>query len=550
MNKFKMDLNRKIEIFKIWFYWISGSNYFYWKFAKLQNEEIMREIDIGMYSFRDLHEIARSVLYELENLTCCYTYKETNFKDNRMSIEDDMCWQPDILTRSVCSKYLDNVKVIVENGINLENAYPHKELKSALHWAFYADNIKIFKCLIKNGCFLNENDIFYDPKYKKNFRFSILLYVLKNKSKFKNFDYFFENLKFDDFHFMYKQNIYEHLNEQDIVEMYEDMFEFGFNINEKLLVISHYKYIFHFYLSKGLNDFMYSQLFVCIYQNGIKPNLINYLVGKYASIYGMDAARNEIVQIISLSESTYHLNLYFYMEVELRTSNLIMILKILFPYLNRSSIIDLRQTLNKPFRNFANFHFMFYFNDTVSPLIENESNTKNYLFRRKYFQIFNILIKYCAFKETCFDDTLYFIYLATFDFHQEMDNQNFKKSLEFFVLYVLYFIENGILNTDYILNWVNNKIIDNSSISTDKQLFISKLVGLICEKYNKTPKRLIKLCRQKIRNTIQIITDEDINKLDLPKELNSYLKNTILLNENYFHSYYGYLVNCANELLK
>ena len=90
INKFKMDLNRKIEIFKIWFYWISGSNYLYWKFAKVKKEEIMREIDVGMYSFRNMHEIARSILYELENLTCCYTYKETNFKDNGISIEDDI----------------------------------------------------------------------------------------------------------------------------------------------------------------------------------------------------------------------------------------------------------------------------------------------------------------------------------------------------------------------------------------------------------------------------------------------------------------------------
>ena len=37
-NKFKMDKTRKIEIFKIWFYWTSGSNYSYWQYAKEKNK--------------------------------------------------------------------------------------------------------------------------------------------------------------------------------------------------------------------------------------------------------------------------------------------------------------------------------------------------------------------------------------------------------------------------------------------------------------------------------------------------------------------------------
>ena len=502
-----------------------------------------------MFSLRKLHETARSILFELENLTPCYTHKEADFKDSQISVWDDMCCQPDLLTRSICSQHLDNVKVLLENGFSLDkdHHYPHKQLINVLHWAFYANNARIFKFFIKNGCALKENDaFFYDPKYKKNFKFSILLYALKNKAKFKNFDSFFENLNFDDFDFMLDESIYERLGEPELIEMFESMFELGFSLNEKLLVVA--KYTFGSYLRKGLDEFMCSQLFVCLYQNGIRPNLIDYLVNKYAEKFGLDAARDEIVQVVCQSDSCFHLGLFFFMELSLKTSNLIMLLRCLFLYLNRSSVIKLRKMLNKPFHNFANFHFMFYFDDIASPLIENDANYKeSFLFKRKYFQIFELFLRYCVFEAKDFYNIACHIGL-----YVEVDERNLKKSLEFFVLFVFYFLENELATTDFILEWAFEilKSLDDDSISGYSRLLIEKLVYLVCETYKKTPKSLLRLCRQKIRDEIQVINDEDLNKLDLPKELNLYLRNTLLIDEDFFYSNYEFLFNRAKELLE
>lgn len=125
---------------------------------------------------------------------------------------------------------------------------------------------------------------------------------------------------------------------------------------------------------------MCSQLFVCINQNSIKPSLINYLVNKYVENYGIEAARNEIVRVISCSSTNYHLNLFHLKEVFLETANMLIILKTLLRYLNRYSIINLRKALNTPF-NFVDYHFLFYFHNIVSPSIENDSNYRDcYLF--------------------------------------------------------------------------------------------------------------------------------------------------------------------------
>ena len=548
-NKFKMDTNRKIEIFKIWFYWVSGSIYYYWEYAKENKQELLREIDIEMYSLKRLHETARSILYEIQNLTCCYTYKETNFKDSGISIYDDMCCQPDLLTRLICSQYFSNAKILFENGFKSDTdyLYAHEELKTVLHWALYANNIQIFKFLVKNGYTIKDNDIFYDAKYEKNFGFSVLLYVLKNKSKFENFDYFFDNLEFSDFDFMNKENIYKHLNEQELIEMFEFMFEIGFNLNANSLVVS--RYSFRMVIQEDLNDFMCSQLFACIYQNNIKPNLINYLVNAYIERYGIDAARNEIVKLIAQSVLIFHEYLFFCRETDLETTSMITILNLLFQNLDRSAIIRLRKKLSKLF---ANFHFLNYFDNKLSPLIEKDSNYRDcYLFKRNYFKIFDIFIKYCVFEANDFYNISVHIDVGfTKLLYSEMDSLNSKHTFEFKVLFALYFLENANVNSDFILEWGKCEMPTFYLLSSSSKLLIEKMVCLMCEKFDKTPKSLLQLCRQKIRDSVEIVTDESIDTLGLPKKLNLYLKNTILIDEKDFYSFYDYLFKSANELLE
>lgn len=100
-NKFKMSRQRKIEIFGVWFYWLSLSNInsFVIFNNSLSDED---KIDINNYSFSYLHKFAKEILYEVDNLNCCY-----NFKMNLIERDDDqhlsLRIQPNIL---VCLKII------------------------------------------------------------------------------------------------------------------------------------------------------------------------------------------------------------------------------------------------------------------------------------------------------------------------------------------------------------------------------------------------------------------------------------------------------------
>ena len=144
-----------------------------------------------IFSFKKLHETARSILYEVDKLDCCYNYENTEFDFNAdkltSSILEEMYIQPDILCRAICSNSIDNLRLLAENGYNLVKHYKHPKFKSSLHWAYYCDNLEIFNYLLESGCSINENDIFYDPEHKKisNLLY-IYIFIKKKEKKFIN----------------------------------------------------------------------------------------------------------------------------------------------------------------------------------------------------------------------------------------------------------------------------------------------------------------------------------------------------------------------------
>ena len=176
-----------------------------------------------------MHETARSILYEVDELDCCYNYENTEFDLNAgkltSSILEEMYIQPDILCRAICSNSIGNLRLLAENGYNLVKHYKHPKFKSSLHWAYYCDNLEIFNYLLESGCSINENDIFYDPEHKKNFKFALYLHFCKEKR-----EEIYKSLKFDDLFYLTNYNLYEHYrNGDDIINLFESLFKIGFS---------------------------------------------------------------------------------------------------------------------------------------------------------------------------------------------------------------------------------------------------------------------------------------------------------------------------------
>ena len=180
-NKFKMSKERKIEIFESWFYWTSIINKNGWVlFDKYLNEE-GKSIDISCFSLEHVHEFAKEILYELNSLSICYNYKIDfgEYKNQKASTY----YQQNILVRAICSGSVDNVKLLINNGLNLDNfkKYPFRDLKSILHYAYYWNNLEMIELLIQNGLTIDEDVSVINIKNIRDLKFSLLNY-LKEKN--------------------------------------------------------------------------------------------------------------------------------------------------------------------------------------------------------------------------------------------------------------------------------------------------------------------------------------------------------------------------------
>ena len=165
-NKFKISKERKIEIFQIWFYYLAGCDYHIWNHFKKTWRVQSISINIDMVSIRNLYSHATSILYELNDLSCCFLYKlKVQSGLNKSSIYDEMVYQTDIINRAICSQHVDNLRFLIESGLKFNQLEFNNEnkSKSLLHLAFYCDNVNMFLYLLKLGCKVDLNDeIFYN----------------------------------------------------------------------------------------------------------------------------------------------------------------------------------------------------------------------------------------------------------------------------------------------------------------------------------------------------------------------------------------------------
>ena len=524
-NKFKMKKERKIEIFNIWIYWVAGSNYGFLKFAILKNST-------EFYSMRKLLEIARSVLYEEENLSSCFIYKRTNLSPdhlkNKESLYDDMMIQRDLLSRAICSQSLDNVKLLIENGYVIEND-EHTILKSPLYWAFYCNNLEIFHYFIQSGYKINDDDIFYDPNLKKDFKFSMYLHFLKNEAKFNNIP-IYEQLKFDYVGFVKEFKLYESLSKDQISEMFESMFQLGFDLSIKrhILNIMDFSY-------PGLKQagFEFTQLICCLCQNGITKSIIEYWVEKYLHEYGYDRTQVELVKIIKNSILYFQFYLNLLQSPRLKTSDLVILLDNLLDLLDGDSLKRLRKYMHINIIVLVQENARGFIKKYRKSVINQTEYDLNFLFDRKYFKIFDYLVKYKLYNDRNIKN-----FLFSFLFEIFFVNSPSRNKVHWLAMIVIYLLTNRYFTKKKLFEWL--RMVTKKKCFRDRDVnFVHKLFITVCDAYYRTPLKLSHIAREVIRSRINYISKFDLKKLNLPEHLACFVRESILPDKKEYRKKYG-----------
>ena len=544
-NKFKIDLERKIEIFSFWMYYLAGSNYFIWKKNK---EEIIinkfnKNIKAQTNSMEITSQIAKSIMYELDDFSRCFDYKPKLEKQAKQvnSIYDEMVYQSDIITRAICSQYTNNVKLLVENGLKLENVkYEHKILKSPLHWAYFCDNIEIFSYLVDHGCQVDLNDeIFYNRNYKKNFKFALMFYLIREKIMHKN-DFLYKQINFDRMDFM-EFNLYEYLNEKQTVGMFESLNEIGFDFMEKSIFIN-YMLLEEIiaYDAIEIQNSTCSQLFPCLCQKGINLEIIKYITNEFKEqCESEDIFDDEIAKALLHITFFYATNLYgdfYYQKLKLRSIDLLNILKSLFPLLNKRSASKFQLLFTTMKRNMCLYGFSDLFAKTDLRICFAELEDMNkYLFSMINFEILDIFVRFNFFSVEN--------YLKLFE-----DLIKFRVNLDQLApkacCLIIYLLNNSLLDSKKILDEVEGHIMSKKNfVDAGYHPIITKESRDYCENkiikvYSyeiKKVKSLLFWAKQAVRSSIGFITNHKLETLNLSKEYRNLILKTDKLREDEFN---------------
>ena len=536
-NKLKTSTERKIDIFQVWFYWLSVSNFHTWRIVRnlptlSDTEPILK--NTNMCSFRLLHTIAKSVIYEVKSLNCCYIdtqikLNKANF-DNHLSLYKELALEHDILTRCICSQSLDNVKLLIDNGFDVKTIkYENKKLKTPLHTAFYCDNLPIFNFLLNNGCEIGNDDIFYDFNFKKNFKFALYLYLYREKIRINNQNlYLYELIEFDYSGFILNFSLYEHFNEAEIIRLYETLFEIGFSLNETSEVYNKFDLKNHTGMEE-IKLYKFTQLLNCICQKHITHNAINYLVSKFLEQNSMDVLQEELAKIIR--QCTFYYQILNGDENcdKLRSKDLLVILGALFPKLNNKSMLDLKYLINFSIDDFMDCHFKSY---SYFYNYETKSDSNFNVFYKNSFKIIEYFIKYDIFNHNVYFKILYSLVSS----YTNSDDNSFESFVKNFCLFIDYFLQNRFLTRNDVLCWLFSEISIKWKFTENEYNMLCKNIKIVCDTRGKNPFSLFNLARFSIKHSVNITSDQNISKFNLPGYLKKSLMDTIK-NEQ------GYLIN-------
>ena len=557
-----IEYSRLQEIFSIWIYWIIGFN-----------EKIISGIQkilqcerhlLNFYSFSCLISMVERIFINPNNITFLFRYVNKNCKQtcdntNENDIEriyDDMTNQPDAFTRCVCSQSLQNLRLIYEYDYKLDRKkiYDHPILKTPLEWAFYCDNIAIYRYIIHNGYKISENGIFFNLSLKKNFKFLFYLYILKNY-KPKLYSILNESMfdSFDEETMIDANKFYEMLEENEIIDILEFMFKNGFDLIQTSRIfglinkddptqIEAFKSNMRLKL-EDMNDYKYSQLAICICQPGIRPSIIKYVLDKFKNTYCIDAdtLQDELAKILILSSKIYHKRVFRkkfkVTNHRIRAYDMINIFETILPMLNLDGVRKFKLMLNDFKYDLYQFYMLTFFSEVAAvtwhnELIENEKNYPFYLYDRKSFKVIDIFINY-----NLLDKNDLLLILKTTYLHDINRLESIEPKMKTFGLFIYYLVDNRLIDTDEFLNWL--KVVTfkdlnllNHQCEVINEMFIKnvQIIAKLSRKKCKESKKmesLVDLCLHEIKKHIISTTADCLNNLKLPKSiLNLFIETT------------------------
>ena len=527
VNKFKLSKQRKIEIFSTWFSWLAISNSeiqpFYENFIhldesiELTNALLENKKRIENYSFRFVHEIAKSVLFEVNSLSCCYKLEFTAHDPKKYCINEydsiyEYMWiQPNILTRAICSQSAKNVNLLLDNGLNfIDYEFNHPLLKTPLHWAFYCDNLVIFDLLIQNGCRFNENDIFYDSNCKKNFKFGLYLHFLKEKN-FKILD----KLRFDEqTYFMSSFQLYEYYKtDEEVIGLFDSLYSIGFDLNVVHAIHENLGNQETFNFAE-----YHTQFLACVNQNGIKQSIIEYLVKKLLDKYSLydPIIQNELVSTLRIITNLFYEHMLYYQRRKLKRNDFVHVVSAILPILNERSLNLYKSSIQDIKKEFYDLLI-----DCITSTCEKEYNGENNsnqakfnVFNMNSFKIIDIFINYGLFTKE--DINLIFTSLCYSDYSS-------KCKVIIVPLFLEYLIINNFVERDFYQSSIRF-VHRGRSWSFDDGL--PKALNKI---YNNQKKLNSLFCMTKktIRKSMRVITDDSLMSLNLPRPFLVLIKTTI-----------------------
>jgi hypothetical protein len=534
-NKFKLSKERKIEILSIWFYWLSGTNHRIWVMFEDIYGKNSRIISHKIGWFKILQQVASSVLYEAEIFGCCYNFKyEHEYDPDLMSsVYEEMVYQPDILTRAICSQYSGNYETLVKNGIKLKDIkYNHAQLKSPLHWAYYCNSFSTFNYLLENGCEIDLNDdIFYNKEHKKNLKFALFFYLFKGKIKYKD-GYLYEKLGFGESDCLCAElKLYEHFSEEQIIEIFEQLTNIGFDINQTNMIayssIRWSKYKFSQY-----DTFKCSQLLTCICQTGITPKLIKYFVHKYLQENTQERLQDELVKVF-IHAIIFSQSVDIIIFNKIKIIDFINIWNTLMSLIRKENFLKFRQLYIQEKEYIMYLHSFFYKPSFSKRLIKDEQEFPSCFFETKGFKFLNIFITNGLFD--CIDSKELIKMILFHSFIAFRRDFDFDRNLKAVCCLILFFIKHDFLKANEIVEIIHESKAEHMGQVqrfglNDKIHFIeAKLIKIFNSKDNNI-KTLFGLSKIKSKKLFEDLAydekSEILNELRLPTHVKSIILNT------------------------
>ena len=196
--------------------------------------------------------------------------------------------------------------------------------------------------------------------------------------------------------------------------------------------------------SVDLKRSLHSQLFFCLFQKHLKPNIIKYICGKFKDHHGNDKLEEELARIIIRFLKTYGRSVCIYRNPNLLSFDIITLLEYSLPSFSEQTIASLQEHYFKKGVDFFDLHMKLLQSRDNLKRSSNYETIPKYLFQLNEFKIMEYFFKFNLVNKD-FVKCLT-LYLMTFSF------ENFDHIFRMLCTFVLYFLRNNFFSIEEVMD--------------------------------------------------------------------------------------------------